>query len=311
MHEKNEQAVDRRRLLRRAGTVAAGVGAAGIATAVAASPANAATGGNVILGQANTSDADTTSITSTNAQSTLTLANTAASAAPLVLTPAAFSPTDTTPDGSIGFDDQNFLQYTWSFIDPSDPSNNVLGITAQVYDESWSAMPVALTTPQRVLDTRPGSTQDISNVLNPSVFDSTGRLKSGSTLQLDLSNVGFFALGVFGTLAAIQPAAGGFLKLFPLGTPEPATANIGYAVNQNVSNSFFIGAGFSQDGSVTTGLSIKAQGATHVILDVFGLSVSNAFDVLANGAKAATKAGIKSGGVSRAQLRAKTKHPLS
>lgn len=124
-----ENAVDRRKLLRRAGTVAAGIGAAGVATAVAASPASAAPGDALVQG-ANDAGATATSITST-AASTLTLAN-GGSGAPLTLAPKAW--TAGLADGSVQFDGAG-LNYAWG--------GN--GSQAAVYDSSW--VPISVPTP--------------------------------------------------------------------------------------------------------------------------------------------------------------------
>jgi hypothetical protein len=136
-----ENAVDRRKLLRRAGTVAAGIGAAGVATAVTASPASATDGQPIVQGVTNTGAA-TTTVTST-ASSTLTLSNTAADGspgAPLTLPPRAWS--DGLGDGAIVFDSYQSLNYAWGG----------LGKRAAVYDSSWVPQ-VYPTPPMRVLVT--------------------------------------------------------------------------------------------------------------------------------------------------------------
>ncbi|WP_027341665.1 hypothetical protein [Hamadaea tsunoensis] len=302
-------AVDRRRLIRRAGTVAAGLGAAGVATAVAATPASAASGDAVLLGKAdNDSGTATTGITSSNTTGTLALEN-KVGAAPLVLPPKDWN-SGTYPDGSLGFTPDGPLQYSFSIDTGSGIAHNNI---AYVYDTSWASMPIALSTPVRVLDTRKSSAV-LDFVLNPSVLDTQGRLKSGATLQLDLSSLAYLALGVFGNLAAITPDRAGWLKLFALDTPEPATSNVNFAANQYASNSFFVGAGFRTDThgvpTVTTGLSIKALGNTHVILDVFGFSVAQSNDVAElNSVKGAAKL-AKEQAVTRAQVRANNKHPF-
>jgi len=263
--QEEDNAVNRRKLLRRAGTVAAGLGVAGAAAAVSSSPASAAgVDGDVGLGTESNSGAATTTITSSSATSTLTLANTGGGAG-LVLTPAAWPATPA--GGAIGLNPDGYLLY--GFGD---------GLTGAVYDTSWAYMPVPLQSPQRVLDTRSSSLR--GNVLNPSVLDSVGRLKDGATLHLTLDDHCFFGAGVFATVAAISPTASGYLKVFPIDTPEPATANVGYVTNQNTSNSVFTGASWTTlYGGISTGLSIKAKGTTHVILDIFGFVVGDLFDV--------------------------------
>lgn len=77
MSEENKPEVTRRRLLRRAGTLAAGAGVAGVASAALGSPAQAADGGPVVIGGNNTGTA-TTSLTAGNRTTvTLNLANAA------------------------------------------------------------------------------------------------------------------------------------------------------------------------------------------------------------------------------------------
>ena len=64
-----DRTVDRRKLLRRAGTVAAGLAGAGVVGAVATNPANAADGGNLTLGAAN-EESTPTSLTNINTVAT-------------------------------------------------------------------------------------------------------------------------------------------------------------------------------------------------------------------------------------------------
>ncbi|NUR70612.1 MAG: hypothetical protein HOU81_07310 [Hamadaea sp.] len=295
-----DNAVNRRKLLRRAGTVAAGVGAAGVASAIVSSPASASDGVALIQGD-NAAGTVATNISSSAGTSTLNLTNSGAGA-PLTLTAKSVEWDELgqtgMPDGSLAYGDDGYHYSTWG-------TTTKHGLVGKTYDTSWSSMPVPLDVPQRVLDTRYANTRGL--VLNPGVLDAAGRLVKGQSLFVDLSDYAYFAWGVFGTLAAISPTAAGFMTAYPLGETRPATANLGFAANQNVSNSFFGATGSANvAGAIrTTGLAIFANVTTHVILDVFGFAVSDYWDVTPTGSVQGARS-AQDARAARADLRAKT-----
>lgn len=291
-----ENAVNRRRLLRRAGTVAAGLGAAGVASAVAATPASAAAGDPVLLKPDNDGGVNTTGITSTNATSTLALANPGGGSA-LVLVPGAFA--SAPADGALGFDDQNYLLYGWTYNNGVDPA--MPGLTATVYDDSWANLTIPLFTPQRVLDTR--YLDQRAMVLNPTALQADGRIKAGMTIYVKLGAVtgdqkGYMlstgAQALHGNLTITQPVSGGYASIFPYGAPMPSTSNVNYVANQTIPNAVFTAIG-TTDAGVDV-VSIFSQRATHAILDVAAVVAAGYSNVYSNFlAMAAGGASIKAG----------------
>src|SRR5262245_4261490 len=111
MSEELERKVNRRRLLRRAGTVAAGVAGAGVASAAVGSPAEAAPGSPVLQGSANDAGDTTTYLTAQNVSfPTLELTNTGENATtgesgpPLRLAPGKGTISSAAPVGSLQVD---------------------------------------------------------------------------------------------------------------------------------------------------------------------------------------------------------------
>jgi hypothetical protein len=275
---QEDNAVNRRRLLRRAGTVAAGLGAAGVASAVASSPASAAAGDPAILG-ANDATTATTSITSTNATSTLALSNTGGGV-PLVLNPVAWPATP--PTGAIGVDDSGYLLYGFD-----------AGNTGLVYDDSWANFTVPLFSPQRVLDTR--TLDGRAMILNLGALQADGKLKANTVLNVvlgattgDSGHKGYListgAQAMQGNLTVTGPATAGFAKIFPYGTAVPSTSNVNYAGGQTIPNSVFTGLGHVTDPTygVLDVVSIWSQAATHLVLDVAAVVVGSYMNVYSN-----------------------------
>ncbi|MEV0268604.1 hypothetical protein AB0H43_07500 [Hamadaea sp. NPDC050747] len=265
-----DNAVDRRRLLRRASTVAAGLGAAGVASAVAATPANAAAGDPVLLGD-NDAGAATTSITSSSNASTLTLSNTG-NGAPIVL-PSKQLPTngDAIVDGGV-YNFGGYLYYGYA------------GGLASIYDDSWSTMTMPLVAPERILDTR--SAAGRASVINKAVLDSAGRVKEGQTVHVRLTpisgaNTGLkIAVGasaMHGNVTVTGPVKPGYLSVFPYGKPRPVASNINFVANQTIANSVFAGVNYYGAADIDV-VSIYAFVTTHVILDVSGI-VGNQYNV--------------------------------
>lgn len=263
--------VDRRRLLRRAGTVAVGVAGAGVASAVVASPAQAATGA-MQYGANNDAGTDQTGLI-TNKADGAALHLTNAGGAPLTLDPA--SPlTQTAPVGSVFVDTYGDVQ--------------TIGSTAEVgkyvnwlYSPTWAKMPEPLLVPARAVDTR--SSGGRTRILNPSALDSLGRLRGGQTMHVDLSDLADLADAVLGTIAALSATGSGYLTVYPWGQPKPATANVGYGVGKDTNSFVFTGAGFDDaDLDPSTAISVYAHATTHVIFDVFGFVVRVPEQVLAN-----------------------------
>ncbi|NUT36848.1 MAG: hypothetical protein HOV79_27655 [Hamadaea sp.] len=258
-----DNAVNRRRLLRRAGTVAAGLGAAGVASAVAASPAAAADGQAIVQGSDNAGTTLTT-VTSSNAGGTLKLVNSNAAGTPLVLADKVWPANPA--DGALGFED-GYLLYGWGG-----------GNTALVADSSWANYTAFLSAPRRVLDTRNALDRFWAQYVSPGQFQSDGKIKAGGIINVPLISVAdepisLGANGLQGNLTVTQPSAGGWVTIYPYGSPKPNSSNVNFVANQTIANAVVSGV---KAGVITTDegdfpvdfVSIYAAKATHVIFDV-------------------------------------------
>jgi hypothetical protein len=252
--------LDRRALLRRAGGVAALAGGAAVVQAAAGGSAQAAAGDPAVLG-ANTAGTATTSITSAStADATLNLANTGAAHAPLSLSPSStgYQGLGSKSPGELWVDDNHDLFYV----------DEALTGGAFVYTESTANQVVGIV-PQRMLDTRYAANR--TNVINPAVLDSTGRLIGGKWLNLDLLSLATFFESAFVNLTAVAPTLGGYLALAPdvPASGKPATSNLNYNKGVNIANS---AVAATSDGTIW----IYALTTTHVILDVNALNLPSA-----------------------------------
>ncbi len=117
--------------------------------------------------------------------------------------------------------------------------------------------------PSRILETRVGPTLKTIDGL----FQGIGRRAAGATVELKVAGRGGVpgdAEAVFLNVTAINPAAPGYVTVYPCGEPRPLTSNINYLAGDVAPNSVFakIGAG----GKVC----IFTLAASDLIVDVSG-----------------------------------------
>ncbi|MEU1588571.1 hypothetical protein [Micromonospora sp. NPDC005710] len=289
MTENQDKTVDRRRLLRRAGTVAAGVAGSTVVGAAVAGPAQAAPGDPVLQGRANNvAAAATTSLTSTAAGPTLQLANPAIvsengldlARPSLQLAPSGDYLHQDSATGSIGMDNYGNLQVVAA-------EYNGEAIVDYVHT-SGNANRIVPIMPQRVIDTRSAAGRERIVNRSSTTLDSTGRLREGQTIHLDLTDFVFFGDAVFGNITVTTTAAPGFARVFPYGAGPISVSTINFQANQSLSNAFMTGIGFDADY-----ISVFANKTTHIILDVVAFvigigAVNPAYLPLSAGAGART-----------------------
>jgi hypothetical protein len=272
-HEDNERTVDRRRLLRRAGTVAAGVAGAGVVTAVAAGPAEAAPGDPVVQGQENNAAATTTAISNSSPTNpTLALANGSVDADAGVGPALQLVPGDggflalTAPAGSLAADVDGVV---WSAVDFGTGS-----IPVFLYSPATANFTLPLAVPTRVLDTRTAAGR--ANLISPgSNIDGAGRVKAGATVNLNLSSFLNVAWAVMGNLTAVTPSGGGFITMFAAGNARPTASSLNY--NGTTLSNFTFSAIGGDPNSATQHdvLSIYCHTTTHVIFDMVAVVVQD------------------------------------
>jgi hypothetical protein len=252
--------VNRRRLLRRAGTVAAGVAGAGVVSTVVATPAMAASG---------TFDSNSLSAAAVTATNTATTSEggvlTAGPHLRLIPTVGTEGIASAAPVGSIATDESGTI---WTVVQGGD--RHFIHTT----QNSNLTVPIA---PFRALDTRGGGV-GISRIVNPSGNIVSGRLKAGKWVHLDLTGLVNFGEGVFGVLQIVQPVAGGFASVVPFGAVDynlpPATSNVLYGTNQNVTTLVFSGLGLNSI-TRTDVISLYSFADAKVIFDVNGFVVDS------------------------------------
>jgi hypothetical protein len=283
--------LDRRRLLRRAGTVAAGVAGAGVVGAVAAAPAEAANGDPFILGNANTADATSTLTAGNAANPALRLEN--ATGAPLSVRPLATTgnpadpstwvtepPSTQAPVGSVYADDFGDLHVI------GQPLGGALGpkYANMLYSPTWATM-VAPITPIRWVDTRFANLR-VHIVPGSANFDSAFRVLPKNSLTvpdmiIDLSAIfagGFGA--VQANLTVLLPVAQGFASLWDAGT-WPGTSSINYVPSvPEIAN--FTQTVIAPDRTIR----LKTNRAAQFILDIVGFVMTDPFAQFVAGAVA-------------------------
>ncbi|QDY10098.1 hypothetical protein FJK98_25505 [Micromonospora sp. HM134] len=260
---------DRRRLLRRAATVAAAT--AGVAVTVARpDPARAAPGGNLTLGTTNDAGPATTTVQATAGDGTLVLANTGG--APLRLVPGdRLHPQvlDAEP-GTLAVDEHGDLVVR-AGTDAGD------GTTGWAWTSQWATTSVAVV-PTRVLDTRqPDLRRAI--VSGAGDLDATGRLVPGRPIVLSLDSYVRDGRAVKGNVTVTGMTGGGVLTVWGSG-PRPATSTVNWWTSGQILSNFLFTA-LGTLGAYHSVLTLQATSSpTHVILDLTGLLVGHPSQVL-------------------------------
>lgn len=266
--------VDRRRLLGRAGAVAATVAGAGAVSAAVASPANAAPGDEFVLGQSNDAATAATELKNSSAANpSLRLANGSLSSVGGVMQAGPALELKPGGDftggskGSLGVSTDGVL---W-LVDDQGP---VFVRTA------FNTTIVESFNPVRILDTRPeeGSTGKAS-IINPSVLNSQGFLPSGRTLNVRLDSLFRYAETIYANITVIGGGGAGFLTAYPGGKSRPLASNVNYTPGAVVANFAMISVG-QLPPSANFAISIYAHTSAKVIMDISGAVVNLHDDII-------------------------------
>ncbi|MBM0234395.1 hypothetical protein JNW91_22685 [Micromonospora sp. STR1_7] len=273
MSRDQDNTVNRRRLLRRAGTVAAGLAGTGVVGAAAATSAEAAPGDPVLQGADNNAGASATTLRSSSDTATLRLANAKVTTDPsgkvltapaLRLAPNGTGISGQAEVGSIGMDSAGTI---WAATGR--------GYQADRIHTSTNSNQIVPVMPQRVVDTR--TPQGRTNIVNldgewdTSNLDSAGRLLGGRTIDVILARYAFMSEAIFGTVTVTGPVAASFLQVFPTGIPRPTNfSTINFEANQTLSNGLVSAVNWDNDR-----FSIYAGRTTHVIIDVVAFLIGS------------------------------------
>ena len=246
--------MNRRALLRAGGVVAGIAGMAGYAAA-SAPEAAAAEGDPMIAGADNDAGTGVTTLISDTWLPTLILAN--------IGTGAQFRLAERGVPKFVESGDFVNVAGDLRF------AHGNLPMLASVYT-SCSASQLIPVQPFRLVDTRTAAGR-VNIVNRTGNLDSTGRLKGGPTIEIDLGDAVFQGTAVFANLTATQSSLGGYLTLWPSGS-RPGTSSLNYAAGHTVAN--FCVSGLRQDKIL-----LYASTTTHVVLDVVAFAVGKSSDV--------------------------------
>ena len=265
----------RRALLSRGGIVAAGVAGMGVVAAAAAGPASAASGDPVLqdtVNSAGTSATPTELDAANDTTPAFILTNTGVDtsnngAGPtLRLTPSAASgvqPTAATVGGDLTTTSDGSLWFTHAFSTGTAAAPVLTEATGNVY--------VPLVAPDRILDTRQASLR--TSIVNAAGnLDSSGRLRAGKTIFINLDSLTFFAEAVFANLTVTGTTRAGFLTVWSGAGSVPNVSSINFGAKATLSN--FVSCGIAEySTSILNVIAIHAAVTTHVILDVTAFSL--------------------------------------
>jgi hypothetical protein len=276
--DESKPGLGRRALLTRGGVVAAGVvGAGAVATAVAG-PASAQATTPVDMNTANaagTSEQPTELDADNDTTPAFILTNTGVDASNegagpnLRLTPSAATgnePTAGTVGGDLTTTGNGLLWFTHNFGTAAAPEI----VSAPVHTEATANVYAQMEAPSRILDTRSATLR--ASIVNPSGnLDSSGRLKAGKTIAINLDSLVFFAEAVFANVTVTDMVGGGYLTIWSGATARPTASTINYTT-ETVAN--FLASGVSEySTTILNVVAIYASETTHVILDVAGFSM--------------------------------------
>jgi hypothetical protein len=271
MNDHRDKPVDRRRLLRRAGTVAAGLAGTATVGAATAGPAAAASGEPVLQGQLNVA-AEATTLRNTGVQAVLRLEHDRVwpgtdgrlwAEPALRIKPSGTDLSHLAEAGSISMAvDGNLWLATRS--GSQDNVRHIIHTTAN----SNRIVPLQ---PQRVLDTRYAESRGL--VIEQGYLDASGRVLAGKSITIRLTDHLYVAEAVFGTVTVVQPGQDGFAQVYPSGTARPTNfSTINYAPGQVLSNSFVCGVRAASD-QVSDAISVYTNRTTHLIVDLTAVVV--------------------------------------
>ncbi|MEU1754277.1 hypothetical protein ABZ436_16635 [Micromonospora matsumotoense] len=268
---------DRRRLLRRAATVAVTTAGAGVAATVGLpGTARAAPGDQLTMGTTNDAGAATTTLSLGYAG--LTLRNTAG--APLRLVPGekVYPQVLDSPTGTVAVDPSGDL-----FVQAGPPGN---GVNSWVWTSEWATTSVPVR-PTRVLDSRdPDLRRTI--VSGASTLDPTGRLTPGNPIVLSLDHLVHDGYALKGNVTVVGMTGPGFLTAWGSGTRPTASTVNWSAAGQILSN--FLFAELGTLGGYRSVLTVQVSAPTHVIVDLTSLLVGHPSQVVAGSGGAAPAA---------------------
>jgi hypothetical protein len=265
MQDETTPALNRRRLLRRAGTVAAGLGAAGVATAVNAAPAAAAAGnlGPTII----TGTADETALVVTNGNGPA-----------LRIAPSANATLTSSEDvGTVVLDKYGDIS-TVGFVDGDSGTKQVV----MLYSPTWAAMPYPVQS-FRFFDSyytvphgsTPANQTYRSRLRSGNVTSSPGNAipvaGSAPSLVLDFDEIFTANDGVMAIQAnfTVVGAAAGYAALWGVGGTWPGNSSINYVKGVGIAN--FTQTLIDRERL----LRVKVTGTARVIIDVVGFILSD------------------------------------
>jgi hypothetical protein len=274
--DKSGRRVDRRRLLRKAGAVAATVVGAG-AVGVALAPAAEAAAGDAITAGGDVDAGSTSTRVHNNGAGvpTLALANGAVSgpvgsqqAGPsLRLEPAGDFALGAV--GSMGVGSDGTL-----FLSNSDPTTGPYADPVRTGHNSTSLVSFP---PVRILETRPFVPGGKASMLNPGVLDSNGYLPAGQTLNISLDALLVWGWTIFANITIVAGPQSGYLIVYPAGKPRPNASNLNWTPGLIIPNFAAISVG--QISGATNAISIYAGGPAQVIIDIAGAVVNFSTDI--------------------------------
>ncbi|WP_213453577.1 hypothetical protein [Rhizomonospora bruguierae] len=276
MQDNGAQSIGRRRLLRRAGTVAAGVAGAGVVGAVAATPAQAATPSTFTSTQMGTP-----AVKVENTTPVVTEEGFKAAGPQFAFTPTGTSLSKQAPLGSLSMDTSGNIWVRDRMAAGPNAEVNFLHTTRS----SNLFMPM---TPVRLLDTRNAAGR--ASVINPTNIDTSGRVKAKSWIHVDVSGLVNYGLAMIGNLVAVTPATAGFLSVVPwvtgIDSTTPGTSSLNFTAGVTIANGITVALGGDNDPETpytSDVISIYAQTACQIVFDVSGFVVDSYSRVLPTG----------------------------
>jgi len=244
----SEETIARRRLLRRAGTVAAGVVGAGAVGAVAGSPAQADPGDALVQGA--NADVAPTQLAGNASDALLSLHNAGGPALRLVPSNGSLA---NAPVGSITLDQAGNI-YIVQRPDTVFRLHTTMN-TSQL-------VPIV---PSRLVNTRTAAGREL--IINKDALDGQGRLRSNATMHIIASALVRYADAMHGNVTAVDAVTGGHLTIYPYGVPtRPGTSTLNYPASTALANAFTVGHGThpAHDDAISV---YNSGGPVHVLID--------------------------------------------
>jgi hypothetical protein len=156
----------------------------------------------------------------------------------------------------------------WAPPKAAKPDDSASSVQPMEVEGAASPMPFIATTPCRVVDTRNANGPYGGPAIGGGAPARTFAIAGGPCPGIPVG-AGAFSINV----AAILPAADGFLTVFPTGVAQPLSSDLNFLGGETIANALIVPAG-----GASASINVFANVTAHLIIDINGYYLPNGLD---------------------------------